>query len=99
VSIYFESYHKYCKIDPNRTSIRIRTSIATDPDNLQNKCYDRLWLWLVDYQPHYFTTILQNYKDKSKNIDEVLQIVEENRAILFQDESIQLIEEEDYICS
>jgi hypothetical protein len=98
MSIYFESYHKYCKIDPNRTSIRIRTSIATDPDNLQNKCYDRLWLWLVDYQPHYFKTILQNCKDKSKNIDEVLQMVEENRAILFRDESIQLIEEEDYIC-
>jgi hypothetical protein len=96
MSIYFESYREYCKIDPNKTSIRIRTSVARDPDNFQNKCYDRLWLWLVDYQPHYFKTRLHNCKDKSKYIDEVLQIVEENRAILFRDESIQLFEE-DYL--
>ena len=98
MSINFEFYNDYCQRDPINVPLQNRLRVASNPANLDGNCYIKEWVWLVDYQLHYFQTRLRNCADKTNNLIKVLESVESDRFDIFQDESIQLLDEVDPIC-
>jgi hypothetical protein len=99
MSVHFESYETYCQFDPIRIPLRRRVRVASEPENVSCECYDRVWVWTVDYQLHYFQTRLGHCRNKAESIDDVLQAVDKIRAFIFKDNSIQLVDQEvDPLC-
>jgi hypothetical protein len=75
-------------------TLEIRLNLISNK-TVHTQSYNKLWMWLMVYQIHYFQTRLQNFVNKSERAPIARQHVEEGRKKIFQNESIELVEDED----
>jgi hypothetical protein len=93
LSEHYEAYRLFSACDPVATPVEIRVNIASNKDN--QPCYNKLWLWLVFYQIHFFQTRFEHRTKDKKSAVIVRELVEIERQEIFEDESNDLLMDPD----
>jgi hypothetical protein len=98
MSEFYQSYSEFSKYDPIVETLETRLNIISKK-TIHTPSYNKLWMWLMVYQVHYFQTRLDNFTNKSQRAPIAREIVEEQRKKIFGDEStsVELVEDEDEV--
>jgi hypothetical protein len=97
MSEFYKSYFEFSMHDPVADPLETRLNIIYK-DTVNTPSYNKLWMWFMVYQIHYFHTRLDNFPNKIERAPIARGMVEEVRKKIFDDEQIQLVDDEDDDC-
>jgi hypothetical protein len=95
LSEHYEAYQQFSACDPVVTTLEIRVNIALASNKDNQSCYNKLWLWLVFYQIHFFQTRFEHRTKNKESAVIVRDLVEIERQEIFDDESYDLFMDPD----
>lgn len=92
----YQAYQQFSACDPVVAPVEIRVNIVSNKEN--SSCYNKLWLWLVFYQIHFFQTRFEHRTKDKESAEVVRNLVEIERQEIFEENSNDLfMDSDDYL--